>query len=636
MTPRRVLLDRSTWLLAAGFAVLAGLLILTLTLASGQRRDDALVTHTLDVQNRLVTVLSRLQDAETGQRGYIITGRDEYLEPYQTALGSLGSDLDGLAAATADNPVQRASMSRLRQLVGERLRHLRTGIELRRRGDARDAADYILQGAGKAAMDAARSQVADMRTEETRLLDIRLARSKITFAWLNLLLIAGFAVVVVLTIFAIRDAGRRLGIVAASRDDLARANDELVAQARSREEAEAQVRQMQKMEAVGQLTGGIAHDFNNMLSVVIGSLDLARRRIRTEPERLENALDAALEGARRAAALTSRLLAFSRQQPLAPIAADPNKLVGGMSELLRRTIGEQLRMETVLAGGVWRIHADVSQLENAILNLCVNARDAMPEGGKLTIETSNAFLDEVYASQHPEVAAGQYVLVSVSDTGSGMPPDIVQRAFDPFFTTKDVGRGTGLGLSQVFGFVKQSGGHVKIYSEPGVGTVVKVYLPRWTGEDIFAGRTETPVALPVAHEGEVVLVVEDDPDVRRVSIESLRHLGYRTVEAASAVEALDVQRREPRIDLLFTDIVMPGMTGRALADMVAAERTGVKVLYTTGYTRNAVVHNGVLDAGVAFLAKPFSVEQLAIKVRQVLDGRGANRMPAGDSASLDA
>jgi CheY-like chemotaxis protein len=388
--------------------------------------------------------------------------------------------------------------------------------------------------------------------------------------------------------------------------------------------AEAQTRQLQKMDAVGQLTGGIAHDFNNMLAIVVGSLDMAARRLaQGNVERTADCIDNAMEGAQRATLLTSRLLAFSRQQPLEPRPLDANKLVGGMSEMLRRTIGEHLRVETVLAGGLWRTFADPYQLESTILNLCVNARDAMPDGGKLTIETSNAHLDDAYAREHPELEAGQYVMISVSDTGTGMPPDVVERAFDPFYTTKGVGRGTGLGLSQVFGFVKQSLGHVKIYSEPGQGTVVKIYLPRRVGDEDGVSAGGAPAAGPGelarAKDGEVVLVVEDEERVRHVSVDALRELGYTIVQATDARQALAVLAVQPRVDLLFTDVVMPDMNGRELAEAVAERWPAVKTLYTTGYTRNAIVHNGMLDSGVAFLAKPFTIDQLAAKVRQVLD-----------------
>jgi nitrogen-specific signal transduction histidine kinase/CheY-like chemotaxis protein len=395
----------------------------------------------------------------------------------------------------------------------------------------------------------------------------------------------------------------------------------------SREAAEAQVRQMQKMESIGQLTGGIAHDFNNMLTVVIGSLDIAKRRLDTDRARALVCIDNALDGAHRAATLTARLLAFSRQQPLAPRVLDVNKLVGGMSELLRQTIGEHLRLENVRAGGLWRAFVDASQLENAVLNLVINARDAMPDGGRLTVETSNAHLDDAYAVANEGAVAGQYVLLSVTDTGAGMSADVIERVFDPFFTTKGIGKGTGLGLSQVYGFVKQSGGHVKVYSEPGLGTTVKLYLPRYLGAEAGPDVEEPVLEAGTAHAkaGEVILVVEDDEKIRFLSVGVLRDFGYTVVQAGDASQALAVLAVTPRVDLLFTDIVMPDMNGRQLADKARQARPGLKVLYTTGFTRNAVVHNGVLDAGLALISKPFTIDDLAIKVRLVLDGAGTNR-----------
>jgi CheY-like chemotaxis protein len=292
-----------------------------------------------------------------------------------------------------------------------------------------------------------------------------------------------------------------------------------------------------------------------------------------------------------------------------------------MSELLARTLGEPIRIETVLAGGLWRCHADASQLENAVVNLAVNARDAMPDGGRLTIETANCHLDERYSASHNGVPAGQYVLIAVSDTGEGMSAEVQDRAFDPFFTTKPVGKGTGLGLSQVFGFVRQSGGHVKIYSEVGQGTTVKIYLPRWFGEET-GPEAATPATNVRGSSGEIVLVVEDDERVRALSVEALRELGYTVLHARDGEEALRRVETTEGLALLFTDIVMPGMDGRKLADEALRRRPGLKVLFTTGFTRNAVVHNGVLDHGVDFLAKPFTVDQLAAKVRQVLDAVG--------------
>jgi len=380
------------------------------------------------------------------------------------------------------------------------------------------------------------------------------------------------------------------------------------------------LRQSQKMEAVGQLTGGIAHDFNNMLSIVIGSLDIAMRRLRRGDMAIERYLENAYEGASRAATLTQRLLAFSRQSPLSPSVLNLNSLVASMSELLRRTLGEPVVLETVLAGGLWAAHADPNQLENAIVNLAVNARDAMPQGGKLTIETANAHLDDRYVAGEPGLAAGQYVMIAVSDVGTGMDADTLKRVFDPFFTTKPVGRGTGLGLSMVYGFAKQSGGHVRIYSEPGRGTSVKIYLPRHFGTVLETGEPAMTKTIPLAAvDAEIVLVVEDEERVRLMSCNALRELGYTVLEAAGGEEALARFAQLERIDLVFTDVVMAGMSGRQLADALRAKDPAVKVLYTTGYTRNAVVHNGVLDEGVAFLPKPFSVEELAVKVRAVLD-----------------
>jgi len=386
------------------------------------------------------------------------------------------------------------------------------------------------------------------------------------------------------------------------------------------EVAQEALRQSQKMEAIGQLTGGIAHDFNNMLAIVIGSLDIAGRRLQRGDATVGLYLDNAREGAGRAAALTQRLLAFSRQSPLAPTVASVNTLVAGMSKLLRGTLGERIEIETVLAGGIWPAHVDVNQLESAIINLAVNGRDAMPDGGKLTIETANAHLDDCYASSELGLPAGQYVMIAVTDAGAGIPPDVLGKVFDPFFTTKPVGHGTGLGLSMVYGFAKQSGGHVRVYSEVGQGTSVKIYLPRHAGPPDQGTMPLRPIQLPTAAaEAEVVLVVEDEARVREMSAEALRELGYVVHTAASGEEALEVFDRVGRIDILFTDIVMPGMTGRQLADALRERVPDLRVLYTTGYTRNAVVHNGVLDPGVAFLPKPFSVGDLALKLRSMLD-----------------
>jgi len=394
--------------------------------------------------------------------------------------------------------------------------------------------------------------------------------------------------------------------------------ERVVEEVAQRAVAEEQLRHAQKMEAIGKLTGGIAHDFNNMMAVVIGGLNLLQRRIARGETDVARYVEAAMDGATRASALTQRLLAFSRQQPLAPEPIDANRLVGSMTEMLTRTLGEQIRVETVLLAGLWRTYADPLQLESAILNLSVNARDAMPDGGKLTIETANAYVDERYAREF-EIPEGQYVMICVTDTGTGMTPEVAAQAFDPFFTTKGVGQGTGLGLSQVFGFVRQSGGHVKIYSEPGHGTTLKIYLPRHYGAEATAAAKREAVGLPRGSADEIVLVVEDEERVRNYSIEALREFGYTVVAAANGAEALRLIEEGQPVTLLFTDIVMPGMTGAQLAVAARKKLPSLKVLFTTGYTRNAIVHNGVLDPGTQLLAKPFGLEQLASKVRDVLD-----------------
>ncbi len=404
--------------------------------------------------------------------------------------------------------------------------------------------------------------------------------------------------------------------------ELSEANERLRQEIEGRAEAEARVTQLQRLEAVGQLTGGIAHDFNNMLAVVLGNLDLAQRRLMKGNADIMRHLENAMDGAKRGASLTQRLLAFARRQSLSPAVIDVNGLVASMSELLRRTIGERVEVECVLAGGLWRTYVDASQLESAIVNLAVNARDAMPDGGKLTIETMNGYVDEAYAAENAGAVPGQYVVVAVSDTGTGMPKEVLDRAFEPFFTTKDVGRGTGLGLSQLYGYLKQSGGHAKIYSEIGRGTTVKLYLPRHVGAEQLASPERAPAAetlLPGGRPEEVILVVEDEPRVRATTVEALRELGYTICEAADGAAALQLLEERNDVVLLFTDVVMPGMTGRELADQVLKTRPDMKILYTTGYTRNAIVHGGRLDPDVDLLPKPFTTAELARKVRAVLD-----------------
>jgi two-component system NtrC family sensor kinase len=386
--------------------------------------------------------------------------------------------------------------------------------------------------------------------------------------------------------------------------------------------AEDALRQSQKLEAIGHLTGGVAHDFNNLLTIIIGNLETAQRQLESWTDgaqvKLARRLENAMHGAQRAASLTRRLLAFSRQQPLNPTAIDVNRLLNGVSDFLRRGIGEDVSLEIVGGAGVWPVEADGPELESVILNLAINARDAMPNGGKLTVEASNSYLDDAYCSQHSEVDPGQYVQIAVTDTGSGMSKDVVDRAFEPFFTTKATGHGTGLGLSQVYGFVKQSGGHVKIYSEMGEGTTIKLYLPRFMG-NVPVIETTKKSERARGLTGECLLVVEDDPDVRTYVADTLGSLGYDVLQAESGEQALGLINEYNGIRLLLTDVVMPGMNGRKLAEAAVQCRPEMKILFMTGYSRNAIVHQGRLDPGVNLIQKPVTSEHLAAAVRKLLD-----------------
>jgi PAS domain S-box-containing protein len=391
------------------------------------------------------------------------------------------------------------------------------------------------------------------------------------------------------------------------------------------EEAQDALRQSQKMEAVGQLTGGVAHDFNNLLQVVVGNLETLQRRLPENLGRLRRAADHAMAGAQRAAHLTQHLLAFSRRQPLNPRPVAINNLVAGMSEMLQRTLGEQVEIETRLDADLWHVEIDENQLESALLNLAVNARDAMPQGGRLSIQTNNLELRENGVSDGADLHSGQYVVISVTDNGVGMTADVLARAFEPFFTTKSVGHGTGLGLSQVYGFVNQSGGNVKIASQPGLGTAIRIYLPRL---DHFTEipREEEPRSMPTERARGTVLVVEDDPDVRGYTVDTIRDLGYEVLEARDGPSALKLLQSIPygTIDLLFTDVVLPGgLNGQQLAERAVDSHPYLRVIFATGYARDAIVHDGRIDAGVQLITKPFVYSELATRLRAVLDGQAA-------------
>jgi len=603
--------------LLAGFAIVASIIGARAILAEAQIADRDASREAIEAQQLLSNLLSLAQDAETGQRGYLLTGEKNYLLPYQHAVDALPALLkrvDEMFPAGSDRAQQVAG---IKDALARKQAELAETIGLYDTGNTAKALDIVRGGRGKLDMDQIRANIDAIRRIDGASLAARAERMEQIEGWLRAGSFGALLGIFLLGVYTILQSSRRFQEVATAQDALSAKNAALLNEIETRERAESQLRQVQKMEAVGQLTGGIAHDFNNMLAVITSAMNLAQRKLARGEHDVQSFVEAAADAAARAANLTARLLAFSRQQPLAPQIVDANRLVAGMSDLLRRTLGHAVEIETVLAGGLWKTHADPSQVENAIINLAVNARDAMDEKGKLTIETANCYLDEAYAAAHPEVKAGQYVMIAVTDTGAGMPPDIMAKAFEPFFTTKPAAKGTGLGLSQVFGFVKQSGGHVKIYSEPGEGTTIKIYLPRFTGSEEVpppaktSGRSDVPAT-------EAVLLVEDDARVRASTSAALLELGYTVIEAAGGEEALRKLGENTAVALMLTDIVMPGMNGRQLAEQARKHSRSLKVVFMTGFTRNAVVHNGVLDHDVHFIAKPFTLEQLAAKLRDAL------------------
>jgi len=588
-------------------------------LGARNKNDDQWVLHSLDLRGQLTRVLSLVQSAETGQRGYLLTGQDPYLGPYRTALQQLPPMLDRVQDRASDEPQQLQALDHLRRLISEKLAELKSTVDAYQAGQRDQALAIVNSDNGFELMLEIRRVIETMQSTEDRVLEDRQASA----ARSGMLLQAGVAIAFLLIcgvgVLVARFTRESFAVLTAAHDRLAATNRELIEQIGRREAAESQLRQSQKMEALGQLTGGIAHDFNNMLGVIMGSLDLVMRRIAKGDFAIQRFLDAATVATERAATLTQRLLAFARQQPLSPRPLDANRMIVNMSELLHSTLGEHIQIETVAGARLWTVHADLQQLENAILNIAINARDAMPDGGKLTIETANTYLDEAYSRQNPEVTPGQFAMIAITDTGRGMPPEVAVRAFDPFFTTKAAGKGTGLGLSQVYGFVKQSNGHVKVYSELGAGTTVKIYLPRLIGEADEIRRAAASEPVRTGNRSEIILVVEDDSLMRRLTSEALHELGYTVFDSENATNALAILDRVADVKLLFTDVVMPDINGKKLAEEAVRRRPGLKVIFTTGYTPNAVVHGGVLDAGVNFISKPFTLDELAAKVRAVLD-----------------
>lgn len=598
--------------MVGGFVLLglAGLAAAAAALASADA--DAWSVHSAQVRQAEARLSGLIQEAETGQRGYLLTEDPTYLGPLTTSLSKLPAAEAELRTLTSDNAAQQARLDDLRRIIGDKIAELARTIERAQAGDREGALGIVRTNEGRDLMARLQATIGAFDRTEADLQSVRADRAAfrrtllVAFIFVALLLAAALAWLV------IRTDRRRTR-------ELRSANDALRREIMQRERAEAQLRQAQKMEALGQLTGGIAHDFNNMLAIIVGNLDMLARRLPGEDARARAMAENALGGARRAAELTKRLLAFSRLQPLQPQPTDVNRCVCDMSEMLRRSLGEGIAVETVLGGGLWPALVDRSQLESAILNLAVNARDAMNGRGHLTIETANAMLDQAYAVAHIEVTPGQYVAVSITDTGAGMSQEVLAKAFDPFFTTKGVGQGTGLGLSQVHGFAKQSNGHVKLYSEPGIGTTVKINLPRSQTTPTAAQAMSTRIAIDLSDLK--VLVVEDEAGVRSFALSALRELGYQAIGADGAEMARRTLAEHTDIKLLLTDVVMPGESGRALVDSIRETRPDLIVLFMTGYTRNAIVHNGMLDPGVRLLSKPFTVADLARELQSALEER---------------
>ena len=602
-----------------GLVILAGLLAAAMVERVNSAADW--VAHSLEVEGRASELLGRLQDLELAKRGFLLTRSNGFIPSYDEARTAIPQALAKLHSLVADSRDQTARVDRMGLSIQDILTTTARTIELGRNGPFAEATASVMTGRGQQTLESFRAIVDEFNAAESDLLKKREAAEATARA-----IMLGMVLIILASA-----AGAALGALLLSGAlirELRQRTEALAEETRVRKDAQAILAQTQKMESIGQLAGGIAHDFNNLMTVVIGNLDSAERRLArggpADASSIGRPIAAAMQGARRAASLTQRLLAFSRQQVLSPQQVDLNRLVASLSEMLTRTVGETIAVETILGSGLWPTFVDVSQLENAIVNLVVNARDAMPSGGRITIETANASLDEAYCRQFGDVAPGQYALLSVSDTGTGISPEHLSKVFEPFFTTKSASMRTGLGLAMIYGFVKQSKGHIRIYSEVGHGTTAKIYLPRMIGaaraKSVPAAARGESAQSPTARPGEVVLMVEDDEDVLDSTVTLLRELGYSVLAARNGAAALAQLRGSERVDILFTDVVLPqGMNGRALAIEAAALRPTLPVLFTTGYARNAIIHDGRLDPDVQFLAKPYTQQDIAQKLRAVLD-----------------
>ncbi len=727
---------RST--IAAGLGLTLLLAILTglfaYTYLGAGARSRAWVDHTRQVIDLNQSLFSLVQDAESSERGYLLTEEPQYLRPFRVAQARTPVIGAALAALVSDNPDETARANELNGLISRKMRRQDALVAMGGDGRFEEARALARRDDGRQMMADIRSRSYAISLVERRLLEQRIAallRDRELNLFLGLALAAtamigllGLVVILArsnrrlkaamaearaaqaardasdalvkamfanasdyLYVLEVGENGRfvlgavnpafekafnvasqavlgrsiadlvpaetaerllthfrrvaELGRPVLTRDTLAVPDgpqggvrtwetllapvtdahgrtDRIVGAIRditTRLRTEDRLREAQRMEAVGQLTGGLAHDFNNLLQVIRGNLELLESTVAADPKSRRR-LAAAIHGADRAAQLTRQLLAFARRQPLEPKVINLSRLVGDMTELMRRTLGENIEVETIVGGGLWNTLADPAQVESAILNLALNARDAMPGGGRLTVEITNASLDEAYVRRSEGLTPGQYVMIAVSDTGEGMDEAVRKRAVEPFFTTKAEGRGSGLGLAMVYGFARQSNGHIQVYSEPGQGTTVRIYLPR--SRDPVAAANET--LLPAARGSrQTILVVEDEPDVRAAAVATLEDLGYRCLEAEDAEAALARLAAGAKVDLVFSDVMMPGaVRGREFAERLKDLAPGTPILFTSGYTENAIVHHGRLDEGLSLLSKPYAREELARRVAQLL------------------
>jgi signal transduction histidine kinase/ActR/RegA family two-component response regulator len=650
---------RALWVSAAALlATLALIALIFMITWSNRARDEAIGWERRTNEVMLLTrnIDATIARSEAALGRYVLDEQRITGTAYYNEWRNASFQIRQLQRVLREDPAQTRRVVELRRLFDQRNEELAPAASAAERGAGEGGLRHLYQAALSPTQQALRGSLEQIAraeranlTRRTRDTQLFVARADTYTEWLGWLAILIGLGAVWLAILAYRafiegirarreaesQAWRALGLERAVQDrtrELSDANERLKAEAAERAHAEAQLRQIQKMEAVGQLTGGIAHDFNNMLAVVVGGLDLARRKLHGSRREVEFHLDNAMEGATRASALTRRLLAFARAEPLLPEALAPSELVGGMLELVDRAIGERIRVHTRFAEAPWHVWADPAQLENAILNLAVNARDAMEGAGDLTIEVDNIVLA---AGEVDDLSAGDYVRISVADTGGGIAPEHLDRVFEPFFTTKPVGKGTGLGLTQIFGFARQSGGHATIASHVGEGTRVEVYLPRFRANEAqLAQRASAPrpeVEPERRHLGASILVVEDDPRVGRSTVAALEELGYRPLSCESGRDALDLLARHREIDLVITDVMMPEMTGTELAAAMRRLHPRVPVLFVTGYVGEAGIAEELI--GGELLRKPFTVAALAHAVETALGGfSGSPLASTGEAA----